>query len=371
MMPSTFLGISNPDISTSLHHPGVFMEDMSRQMAISQASRRLSRGSNGQQRTMGNAMRIVKPTSANSSPRSSSRRRTLMNDASLVARRRQYAVDQAMLPAYVSDVTNQTPSGRPLSWHPSTYQQPYYTHAPGLQQEQHLSPCHFPISAFQDDHDLVSAHRPQYSPVPAAYSCSASPNSAFSPVSLPFDAVDTTPYLPAEGWNLTQQQQQQPLPSYVSSMNTASYPELFPTHPTSEFATDSSTQHHWGNFAAQGFNSTTPPTPENLSGMQQPQLAVTTEESIPYQPLDEAEEEGEILVGMGLYDAPEKYDEDPHLSNSRSAMSSLLGSPYRRREGTGKGLKLEEPWQPPESDDEEQEQDADGEDQEEDAGNAA
>lgn len=310
-----------------------------------------------------------------------------MNDASLVARRRQYAVDQAMLPAYVSDEANQTRSGRPLSWHPSTYQQPYYTYASGPQQEQHLSQCHIPVSAFQDDQDLASTNQPQYSPVPAAYSCGASPTSAFSPLSLPFDAVDTIPYPPTEGWSLLQQQQQQQqhhhhqqqqsVPLYVSSMDTMSYPELFSDLPASEFATNSSTQHSWDSFAAQGFNSTTPPTPDSLSQVQQSQPVVTTEESIPYQPLDEDEEEGEILVGMGLYDAPEKYDEDLHLNHARSAMSSLLGSSYTRREGTGKGLKLEEPWQPPESDDEEQEQDADGngngngEDQEGDAANTA
>ncbi|ROT43172.1 hypothetical protein SODALDRAFT_355367 [Sodiomyces alkalinus F11] len=370
MMPSTFLGISNPDASTFSQHAGVSMEDLSRQMALSQASRRLSRGSNGQQRA-GSAMRVVKPTSANTSPRSSShiasRKRALMNDASLVARRRQCAVNQAILPAYRSDIPSHTRSSRPLSWHPSTGQQPCYAHTPGLQQEQYLTQRHFPVPAFQDDHDLVPAYQPQYSPVQAAYSCSASPSSAFSPLSLPFDAIDTTPYLPAEGWNLSQQS----LPPYVSPLNETSYPELFPSLPASAFATDSSTQHEWGSFASRGFNSTSPPTPENLPRMQQPQPAVTTEESIPYQPLDEAEEEGEILVGMGLYDAPEKYDEDPHLYNSRSAMSSLLGSSYRCREGTGKGLKLEEPWQPPESDDEDQEQDADGEDQEEDMSNAA
>ncbi|EMD65167.1 hypothetical protein GGP41_003810 [Bipolaris sorokiniana] len=54
------------------------------------------------------------------------------------------------------------------------------------------------------------------------------------------------------------------------------------------------------------------------------------------------EEEGEKLVALGLYDAPE-----PSLS-----WGALT-------EGTGKGLKLEETWQPPEEDEEDQDDDDD------------
>ncbi|KAL6704277.1 hypothetical protein ACN47E_008341 [Coniothyrium glycines] len=52
------------------------------------------------------------------------------------------------------------------------------------------------------------------------------------------------------------------------------------------------------------------------------------------------EDEGEKLVALGLYDAPE-----PSLS-----WGGLV-------EGTGKGLKLEETWQPPEDEDDEQDAD--------------
>ncbi|PSN66076.1 hypothetical protein BS50DRAFT_468440, partial [Corynespora cassiicola Philippines] len=60
----------------------------------------------------------------------------------------------------------------------------------------------------------------------------------------------------------------------------------------------------------------------------------------------EDEEEGKELVGMGLYDLP-----DPALSWS----SGLV-------EGTGKGLKLEETWQPPENDEDEEEDDTSSDD---------
>jgi hypothetical protein len=63
---------------------------------------------------------------------------------------------------------------------------------------------------------------------------------------------------------------------------------------------------------------------------------------------EDMEDSGEELVGMGLYDTSEP------LSALNS--SSLVG-------GTGKGLKLEETWQPPEAD-----EDAEGDDASSDEG---
>lgn len=53
---------------------------------------------------------------------------------------------------------------------------------------------------------------------------------------------------------------------------------------------------------------------------------------------EDMEDSGKELVGMGLYDAPE----------SELTWSSMLVG------GTGKGLKLEETWQPPEEDEDEE-----------------
>lgn len=58
----------------------------------------------------------------------------------------------------------------------------------------------------------------------------------------------------------------------------------------------------------------------------------------------DAEDDGKELVGMGLYDAP-----DP---------TTTWGG---FTEGTGKGLKLEETWQPPEADEDDDEDDASSE----------
>ena len=59
------------------------------------------------------------------------------------------------------------------------------------------------------------------------------------------------------------------------------------------------------------------------------------------------EDSGKELVGMGLYDLPE-----PSLDWSPSLV-----------EATGKGLKLEETWQPPEEDDDEDEEEEEEEEE--------
>ena len=128
----------------------------------------------------------------------------------------------------------------------------------------------------------------------------------------------------------------------------------------------------WNSFAVNGFDnsSTAPPTPENFLPIQHPEPTFPAEESIPYHPLSDSDD-GEELIGMGLYDTPEPaktLSSDPQLDNYRSLMMSHLLGVGRRVEPTGKGLKLEETWNPPPSDDEEEdddEQDGEGESDEE------
>ncbi len=83
------------------------------------------------------------------------------------------------------------------------------------------------------------------------------------------------------------------------------------------------------------------------------------EESIPFQPLEEDEPEGEVLIGMGLYDPPEKDTTDPTLQSYRTSVAHLLGAAYKYPEPTGKGLKLEDAWEPPEIEDDDDDDDDD------------
>ncbi|KAF4981114.1 hypothetical protein FZEAL_3021 [Fusarium zealandicum] len=316
------------------------LEEQARQMACSQASRRFSRGSNGQR--SGGAMRVVKPSSANNSPRSSgmmARRKTLMNDGNS-QRRRQQVLDQLSMFYETEQQQPAQRSSRPVSWHPSSC---------GQQSQAQQSMYAFTSGSVYADQQDVYANYPHYSPMMASTSCDTSPL-AFSNLSLPYQTADNMPYYPYQGTGIAQHS-----PAACSAMSTR------------QFATETSPPNNaraysngwdWNTFIMHGYSSTTPPTPEALPQVQLSQPAMS--EDIPYQALEETlEEEGEILVGMGLYDVPDKYEEDPQLNNYRSTVSSLLGSSFRSHEPRGKGLKLEETWEPPKSDDEEEEDEDD------------
>lgn len=198
--------------------------------------------------------------------------------------------------------------------------------------------------------DIYAAYQ-QLPPTPAVYSGHTSPVASLSPVSLPYTTT-----------------QEQVQPQYITAadtwatpahFNTASYgssygssyessgspvtAEPFPSYTGQSTFT-------WDTSSSAGYNaSATPPTPETFQPVSQPEPAMPVEEPVVYQPEEESEEEGEILIGMGLYDAPDKSDMDPQLDHYRTSTSSLLGSTYRK----GAGLKLEEAWEPPKEDEEE------------------
>lgn len=290
-----------------------------------------------------------------------------MNDGHM-ARRQQQVLDY--LNSTYGYEAPQRPS-RPLSWHPSMHipipsnimQQPQQP-----QQQQQLTPStQLPStpSIYGDFQDMYFGAGPQYSPVGDSYSNNTSPCSTFSPLPCAFPPLEASQYFPNadDAWGTLQKANTSGV--YGRSTDSQAFPELVSSSASS--APNHTPSTDWNSFIMRGFSNTSPPTPE---GFLQPQQHQTTmprpESSVPYQPLEEpAEEEGEILVGMGLYDTPEKHDEDPQLNNYRSTVSSLLGSSFRPMEPRGKGLKLEETWEPPKSDDEDEEnEDAEGEEQE-------
>ncbi|KND93620.1 hypothetical protein TOPH_01782 [Tolypocladium ophioglossoides CBS 100239] len=354
MMHPSF-GVHTPDTLPVSHIHDAFLHDLSTQMAVSQAARRLSRSSNGQQRA-GSAMRVVKPSSANTSPRSSinlSRRKTLMGDGS-TPRRQHQAMDYLSIPLGNDLAQSRKQSTRPLSWHPTSYVQ--HHHFPYQQ------PTSYPFptpNMYADTQDYYSA-QPQYSPMMASYSNDTSPSSTFSPLPL-FPGGDNTQYMQAEdAWDLSQRT----TPFYPSCNDGQGMPEPFPTlNSATNQKTSAAPALDWNAFVSHGFNNTSPPTPESFPHTQHLH-PVVSEASVPYRALDKPEEEGEILVGMGLYDVPEKFEEDPQLDNYRSTVSTLLGSSFRPHEPKGKGLKLEETWEPPKPDNGEEEDHDDDDDSE-------
>ncbi|PON30196.1 hypothetical protein TGAM01_v200636 [Trichoderma gamsii] len=310
------------------------------QMALSQVTQRLSRTS------AGSSLRVVKPSSTSTSPRSSaakSRRRTIIND-SQAARRQQQVLE------YISSTQNTESfpprrQSRPASWHPSTQlQTPQVEYLPQQTFYEYPAMHHGYQTAFQP------------SPPMASYSNSTSPSSNFSPLPLSYQSTEAMTTASADEWQTANQ--------------SAPY---YPTLADNQFLNGAINERspnnalNWNSYIYQGFSETSPPTPDSfLPPTQQPQ-ADAPEAAI--QALDDSEEEGEILIGMGLYDTPGKYEDDPHLNNYRSTVSSLLGSSFKPQEPTGKGLKLEETWEPPKSDDEEDDDEEEEEEEEEDVDN--
>lgn len=300
-------------------------------------------------------MRIVKPNSASSSPRGSAglgRRRTVMADGAY--RRRLAMIDQNVAAGGFISNDGLQPlaySNRPVSWHPSSHLAP-----------QSVYQAAYPVPTPEINSQFQIYDLP---PTPAVYSGYTSPSSTFSPLSLPYSGYE-------------QVEEQISYPSQSSLLQTstsASYNINQITYlpqpaqnfiPQSTPNVDSSMYSHfdWNSFAVNGFesSSTAPPTPENFLPIQHPEPTFPAEESIPYHPLSESDD-GEELIGMGLYDAPEPAkapSSDPQLDNYRTLMMSHLLGAGRRVEPTGKGLKLEETWVPPPSDDEAEDDDEDG-----------
>lgn len=274
------------------------------------------------------------------------------------ARRQQQVLDYLSIPQHIDSASSRKQSARPVSWHPSSYiqmpqQQPFLQQH---SQQQASYPFPTPNMYGTDTTNDFYGNQAQFSPMMTSYSNDTSPSSTFSPLPL-FPTSDNSQYVQSDGWDASQRSE----PVYHGQGVNESVPMLDNSSTT---RVTNSNGLDWNTFIMQGFNNTTPPTPEAFS--QNQQQPTVSEAAVPYQPLDEPEEEGEILVGMGLYDTPDKFDEDPQLNNYRSTVSSLLGSSYRPQEPRGKGLKLEETWEPPKAEEEEEEDDDEDEDDEDD-----
>lgn len=243
-------------------------------------------------------------------------------------------------------------SHRPLSWHPSSLTDVM----PAQQSSYHAS-------SLGDYYTCDSAAVP-------VYSRQTSPCSTYLPASMSF---------PNDSRNLWESQAYyqhifEPTNSFSAHINPAvctEFPNAQYTPDNFPNNTDASMPPHydWNQFAAHGFDiPTSPPTPDNFLPMQHQGTTFEVEDALPYHSLLDDEQGGEELIGLGLYDTPEKAAPlDPQLDNYRNLMmSQLMGPPPRKVEQTGKGLKLEETWNPPASDEGEDEEEDDDDDDDDD-----
>ncbi|CAL8574255.1 hypothetical protein XPA_000221 [Xanthoria parietina] len=318
-MPST-------DIDSMLNH-------VSNQMARSQLFRRLSGNSNHSSPSRKPNTRVAKAHSNGATPHGVQRRRTTTAHTSQIKPRISQPTDPpqplrqaAAGLAHATRNPGLPSSTRPRTWHPGSYplnncsEEIPYSDAPdhqpfGVRQESafvDLSRCH-PQSSLDSNaasnaqlRNLVSDGYPQLAPVdPTTY-----PYPCYNPSSSYMQHDIGTPY------------------SYDSAF--ANFQPLDFVQIPFDYMTYS-TQHSLDTFQFQA----QPSAPQYLQS--QVPIHVTKQKS-------------KELVGMGLYDGP-----------SRKELSTLSVSPDHvgqlRAQPQGKGLKLEETWQPPNDDghDEEEE----------------
>ncbi|KAI4696064.1 uncharacterized protein J4E88_000236 [Alternaria novae-zelandiae] len=261
---------------------------MSGHMQTSTLHRRTSRSSGSQ--SVCRSSRVEKTKSHHNSPKSMERRKTTTETKLYASLDDHYRM---MFGVPAEETEDRPQPSRPVSWHPSSaqfqasQQTNYFEPMPQQHWSQHYSPS-----------SRDSQHGSDF------YSLSTR-NSMFEPMTSTPTYTNTQS---ESGW-----QSVQPTPGYVhSSLNTPS----------------------------------TEPLPWYLQQWAQKNQAQASTDFLPIQhpaqqDQDMEDDDGEKLVALGLYDAPE-----PSLS--WGALNN---------EGTGKGLKLEETWQPPEADEEEEEDD--------------
>ena len=308
--------------TTNFTYPIDLLNNLSWQMLATHVSPRSSRGSTS---TRGSPMGIMKPsTTVNNSPRPVRHRRTTVNGTTQ-SRMAPRVVDYTQLPAAFAPT-----AGRPMSWHPGSFSQTMqYPQQQQQQQQQQVYPQWQP---YQDTYL-------SYSPSTTSYSCNGSPSS-YSPMPLPSTGFEQSSYFNFGSWPMTQQ----PMPNYLSTPSetfSEPFPMVLSNYNNTPLLDD------WTLFTMPNMAPQSPLKPEILpqqqppkqQQQQQPQLSLLSGGD---------DDGGEILVGMGLYDESDKLIDDPQSDCSPSSMSMLMGSMP-----TGKGLKLEETWQPPESEDEE------------------
>ncbi|OAL05263.1 hypothetical protein IQ06DRAFT_67058 [Phaeosphaeriaceae sp. SRC1lsM3a] len=271
---------------------------MSGHMLNTQLPRRASRSA-GSQPTC-RTSRVEKPKSHHNSPRTMERRKTTTESKLYATLDDHYRMMFGIEPEEMYDERPQ--QSRPMSWHPSSSQF----------QAQHAS------SYFEPQQDWCSAS-PQHSVQGSDFYSLSTRNSTYD--SMARQTVHSGTYGMHRGSDESDQSWQDAsyqTPSYVHSTLNTPITEPLPWY-LQKWAQQNQEQAMMSSHNASS----------DFLPIQHP--AAQDEE------MDE--DGGEKLVALGLYDLPE-----PSLSWNGM------------EEATGKGLKLEETWQPPEEEDEEEEE---------------
>jgi hypothetical protein len=321
--------------------------ELSSRMARAQLARQIS---NSSSLNRGRSGRIAKPDSTGGSPQHLQRRSSAASQRAL--RHRSEIVQQRTRWSQYDAGTAQPYSAqediRPLSWHPAATAQP----SP-------LQPSLYP---------MVTSCSWQEQPLPTYQTVS------YNGMPTPMVQPDLSNDIPIDSfYNLNDyaipcQQTDGPTsePMYLCSsgngatamyQQSQAYPNLYPYQFTNAYVPTSMDQmnptQNWLNNQPPTLSYTAPPTPDFLP-IQFPASGAASDVDIPPLPTKENKE----LRSLGLYDAPEQ-DNSSWLGGN-AGMDLLQAK-------TGKGLKLEETWEPPEESEEEEEEEEEEEGGEDDA----
>ena len=337
--------------------------DVSNRMARAQLARQISSSSSFRER----ASRVLKPNSVGNSPQNPQRRRTVT--AQTTARRRSDMYNQSNpTPRPGAEPQPGHPSWsmsnvRPVSWHPSSmgvnrssvwatsartssyepqtrnsmvgYQTVAMNGLPTPMTQPDLN-ANFPVDPF---FSLDGSCIPYQQQIPQQPQQPMPLPQGYDPTGLSLD-TSYQPYVPSSD------------PSYHLEFPTVPLSGAYPTCSPMSYATQT-----WAESLSAFPTYTAPPTPDFLP-IQNPsdmwQGAVASRLTKP---------RSKELVGMGLYDSPDRHsfslDSAPD-SHGGGDGSCCAADP--QHEALGKGLKLEETWQPPAEEEEEEEEEDDGED---------
>lgn len=322
--------------------------DVSGRMARAQLARQISSGS---ATSIKRSARVFKVNSTGNSPQNITRRRTSSTHRS--SRHRSDIYNHIPIPP--QPTTNYGQQGqepaRPVSWHPSTrtpnrssgWTTSYY--APGrysMGDHQSLALDSFPQPVPQSEVESTATRSTHYSMDGSSIACQSTAMSLYES-NLQSLNLDTS-YQSCMASDTTNHQ-------YTDMTMLDGFPAFSPN----SYSTQT-----WAESLSAFPTYTTPPTPDFLpiqhpSDMWQGYM----HGSVPPIPRKPSKE----LVGMGLYDdIPDRGS-----FSLESAFDGHFGDviSHAQLERTGKGLKLEETWQPPEDEDDEGEEDDEDEDEDE------